>query len=500
MATLGLGSMVVQLDLDGADFIRNTGQARQALGQLPKEIDRTTASFHTNRTAARLASEGISEMAGISGHLVFGLERMTESALNAKGAFLLLGQTIAIIGGTLLVAGLVQAAQDYIKFGETVDQTIDRLKQEGEEQKKFADVRRTTIVSDLALKKDQAAADNELAGLRSRLAEDEVGQAMDVLKGKHEALNFFAIEERRRITETVPLERGRAAQLIELEQLISTRRIIAATEASAKIQEIQKAQLAKTQATYLEETQAFLAQIKTRLAAIDALRAATATALSRQPQLPKFGWTQGEPVSTGKDIFGLGGGSTFIPRQFEQIGLQSAGLLAGLAKVRELKGDMGTLAEALAQAGREGARADDIWQEMTLTEAGLLERSRALKEEFADTPGVLAALDRAMGQVEIGGFRLLVDEATRALAAMGKETSPAEMLAQLRDMLTTGIPAGVNASIPELQKLRLTLAELQAQVNQTTGSVIALAQNLAGAQAQAAAGTGTGGIQVFEEP
>jgi hypothetical protein len=60
------------------------------------------------------------------------------------------------------------------------------------------------------------------------------------------------------------------------------------------------------------------------------------------------------------------------------------------------------------------------------------------------------------------------------------------MLARLQELLTTGVPAGVNAAVPELGKLKQSVADLTAQLNAANGSVVALIGNLAGAgQAQA---------------
>jgi len=503
MATLGLGSMVVQLDLDGADFIRNTGQARQALGQMPREIDRTSNALNINRGAARLAARGLGELTGISGQVIFGFEQMTEKALAASGAIGLLGKAGialgAFTGAFLIGQGLGDELRNLRDFGELSSATVERLRKDNEEQKKWAAERQAAGRSALALQKDQVAAETDLAVLRAKIADDDVGAAEESLRGKLRTLDIEHKERRDTIVATVKSEWGQSAQLIAAAKLTADKRVVLMAGAADKIQEIQKAQLLKTQATYLEETQLFVQQIKARITAEQSLRAATTAALSRQPQIPKFGWTQGAPVATGTDAFGLGAGSTFIPRQFEQIGVQSAGLLAGLEKVRELKGDMATFAVPLAKAGEEGATADDIWREMTLTEAGLLERSRALKQEFADTPGVLNVLNQAMGKVEFGGFRTLVDQAKNALAAMGQETSVEAMLARLQELLTTGVPAGVNAAIPELDKLKLSMAGLRSEINATSGSVGVLIQNLAGAQAQAVVPVGGGGIQVFEE-
>src|SRR3990170_6830714 len=134
MATLGLGSMVVQLDLDGADFIRTTGQARQALGQLPREIDRTTSSLHLNRTAIRLASQGISEMTGISGPLIFNLERMTETGLGAAGALGAIAKAGLVVGTGLAAffvgQQLIAELRNLRDFGELTSSTTKRMEEE----------------------------------------------------------------------------------------------------------------------------------------------------------------------------------------------------------------------------------------------------------------------------------------------------------------------------------------------------------------------------------
>ncbi len=564
MATIGLGSMVVQLDLDGADFIRNTGQARQALGTIHEKVRafgsgpgglseatrltrnlagsiasevnpalgaminsmtvtaRTTSHFGISlstalvgltatttalaifisssneaakRQAALNAAIQVMDFGGVSGQLHQVIRDLDALDNSLQGAILTLTRTPGAFNVLDKLFGrdvMKQAAEDARAAEEELGRSIELPK----------------IMADATVKTEQA----RMALLDFQQAQLALGPQTAAIRQEMETLWAHEMDS---------LERATAAQrvLVDLEELRAKTAaaaigsgiewVIAATKAANDRLAIEQAfdkqaavlvagRVQKTKASYLEETQALLEQLKIRQAAEQALRASTAAALGRQPQQPTFGWAPGEAV-TSRDVFGL---PLSTVQGWEQIqtGFKSAGLLAGLEQLRQLKADMATFAVSLAKAGEEGARWIDVQDEIFSTEAGLLERTRALKQEYADQPGVLNALNEAMRKVEFGGFRVLVDEATKALAAMGQETSVEAMLARLAEILTTGIPAGVNAADPELQKLSVTVAGLRAQLDAANGSAAALAYTLAGTQAQAAAGTGTGGIQVFEEP
>jgi hypothetical protein len=142
----------------------------------------------------------------------------------------------------------------------------------------------------------------------------------------------------------------------------------------------------------------------------------------------------------------------------------------------------------------------DVDAEMMRIVTGLQERGRALNQEFADSPAVLDALNKTMRKVDFGAFRIEVARAKDALAALGQETSVEAMLARLAEILTTGIPAGVKAADPEIQKLTQSMMGLKAWVDAVNGSVIALEQNLAGAgQAPSSGGLPNTGAAVVEE-
>jgi len=447
MATLSLGSMVVQLDLDGADFVRNTKQAQQVLGQTRETVDRTSTAFRANRTAARFASEGISELTGLSGRLIFGFEQMVEKALSARGAFLLLGQAAAVIGGVILVAGVVQAVEEYIRLGETVSQTIERIKTEVEEQKKFAAARQAAASSARALAKDQIEVETELATIRATAAGDELGMAQVTVAGK---LKLLEIERRQRadtIVASVTSEQGQSVQLVALAKLTADKRRVIEQAFFLQVQEIRKA-------NFIKETSALIENLQAQLKARQDFDQAVQAAATRQ-----------------------------------QVG---GTILTAFGKAEDLRKDAATLAAGFQDLVQRGIPVRDLFPEIASASAALKLRLDALREEFAESPAALDLFERQLRGIDFGDFIQLAQGGRDALGQVDATTRAlGDQLVVLKDRLAKDLPAGVDAAVPEIQKLTASMAQLQAQVNGATGSVVNLIANLAAAgQAQAAVAAG----------
>jgi len=443
MATLGLGSMVVQLDLDGADFVRNTKQAQQVLGQTRETVDRASTSFRANRTAARFAAEGISELTGLSGRLIFGFEQMIEKALSARGAFLLLGQAAAVIGGVILVAGIVQAVEEYIRLGETVNQTIDRLKTEGEEQKKFAAARQAVAASARSLAKDQIEAEGELASARAKAAGDEIGGARATLAAKLQSLEFERRQRAEHIIATVTSEQGQSAQLLALEQLTATKRRVLREQSRLAETDLNKKR-------FVEETNALIENLQTQIKIRQDFDAKVAAAATRQ---------------------GFGGGA-----------------LLGLTKVKEFQQDVTTISAGFRDLVARGTPLTTLFPDIDAAGEQLASQMAMLKEQFAGSPTVLAELNRALGAVDFANFTKAIFSESLALRGFEDQTgSVGRGVTALAERLAKDLPAGVEASLPEIQKLTQSIAGLKGWVDATNGAVAALIANLGAAgQAQAA--------------
>ncbi|HEV8639647.1 MAG TPA: hypothetical protein VGV13_00935 [Methylomirabilota bacterium] len=160
-----LGSLVVQLDLDGAQFVRNTANARAAIERFgnstaatgqPLEIVRSqTERFgatvdRSTRGVTRLATR-LADISGVIapelGGFISVLERNLGSLEMTVGrttsAFGLLGAAGAAVGAFLIARQIGEAMSEWIGLGASVETYKKRLEETVAAQNKFADAHNT---------------------------------------------------------------------------------------------------------------------------------------------------------------------------------------------------------------------------------------------------------------------------------------------------------------------------------------------------------------------
>src|SRR3990172_6053786 len=196
-----VGALIVELRANAVQFQAEMEKARGSLR-------RTGGSFSTaERTATRFAAQGLGSIIPGAQGASFALERVIQSTLRAGGAWRLLGQAGVIVGGVLAVAAGVQWLEANIRnwwrLGETVSQTLDRMKKAAEEQKQFAADRLRAVTLQAGLEKQlvQLRGQSAVATLRAIGAERSAEEA--ALTTRLELIDRERMERQRGITQSI---------------------------------------------------------------------------------------------------------------------------------------------------------------------------------------------------------------------------------------------------------------------------------------------------------
>lgn len=384
MATIG--TLLVELRANAAQF--------QA------EIDRTRRATHAagdtmalvQRKAENFAEQGLARIVPISGQAGDALVDLIGNTERGARAIQAFAKAWIVVEGALAVGKVVEEAEHWLRYGETLAGATERLREWNTEQAAFAATMsrsRTTI----------DALDRELATLRgdqekileidarTRLQRAQQGTAAgsdDRVKAEVKALAIAREQERKMLDERA--RQREAADAAIIASMVKVR---------------DAAILAQRQ-----ETEALGESLKLRLTARQAFE---------------------ERLGTG----GLGGGLTAglrAAREFRQAIDEEARQLAFLE--REGIATQTALVEA-----REGARQEAIAQ------------AAQLRQQYAAYPEVLATIDRSLGAIEWGNFGAEVargrDYIDQNIASVGQlQTAQAEYAAKLNDLMTTMQHAG----------------------------------------------------------
>ncbi|MDD5305548.1 MAG: hypothetical protein PHS14_20805, partial [Elusimicrobia bacterium] len=234
-----IGSLVVRLNMDGSDFQRNIGKARDGLQETGAMSSKTEHAL--SQMAAKGFGTAIPAAEGFEHQLSRGIAQMSK----ATGWLGMLGQAAVIAGGALLVAAGVQALQHWIRTGEA----IWKVKENLEKLTQAANDERAAIDKRIALQRTMMTTLAQLLG-------DEVT-----------AVRIAEQARRDEITKTFAFGAQRNAQLaksdeityLQLKKLRDTRD----DEELKKLQELRDSQIKAWQ----QETGALIEQYKARLTA-----------------------------------------------------------------------------------------------------------------------------------------------------------------------------------------------------------------------------------------
>lgn len=408
MATIG--SIVVELQANTAQFHQEMGKAANSLG----EVHRQSAA--SERAIASFAARGIGTVIPAAQGAEFAIHKLIDRALHAAGALRLLGAAGAIIGGSLLVAAGVQRLQDEIKnwlaLGETISQTTERLKQEADEQDKFATRRKAAVVLLIGLEGQLAQARGEASAAALRAQGDEPGAAGATLEAQAAAIQLEKQQRDRNIIETIAAGERRNQALIASEALLSERRIKISEDYYATIKKLQEDATAKAIAQFQTETTALLDSLQKRTQLRKQLEDEATAAAQRQ-----------------------GLGDVFAPFQQQD----------------QVRRDADSIAKGFALLLDKGAAFRDVFPEILRIDAEFQARGFS---------GFAAAVDRFQG-----------DLSTLRISSKSIEDSFSGLSKRLGDDMPAAVRAAGAAMDPFIQRLQL----MEIQSNRTAGAIAALA-------------------------
>ena len=411
MATIG--SLVLELQANAAQFHQEMGKARDGL-------ERTGRSFGgVERTAVRFAAQGLGAVVPAAEGFEHSIQRVIQSAMSAGGALRLLGQAGLVVGGTLAVAAGVQWLQDNLRnwreFGETVSQTLDRLKAEAEEQQKFAEARKRAVTLGLGLRQQEIQMETTLGQARATAAGDELGAAHEAFAGRLKLIEVERQQRERSIVESVASGMKRDELLTQSARIALNARLAANEEYAAKALKLQEDVKQKQTKAWLDETDVLREQLKSRLDARKAFE-----------------------TQLGQGAAGLG---------------LTTSTAQGFAALRTIRESLGKAAADIAFQRREGWITEtDMTQEREATRQRGMQALSALKEQFAGVAAVVDAVESTLSTLSVTNFGTQIEEGRvwvdRFVATTG------ELNTRIWELETrfNALPTDIDRALPELKK------------------------------------------------
>jgi hypothetical protein len=377
----------------------------------------------------------IAEVAGVSPRMTAGLLQAAQGTRVLAGAMMVLNRAALPL---LIIFTAIEAAK-FLGVWDALQDRIGLSTKRFEELVKVHEKFNTELTafqsSQREFTKERITADTAIAVSARTAAGDVLGAEREKLAG---SLVLLGIEKAARSSEAREKFKDETLQRLALQDLDRThlaKLLAARAEFVAKSIEL-------TKTRFLQETTLALDAVKRQIEAREKFTAATQAAAGRQ------------------DVGGT--------------------ILTGFGKIEDLRRDAAQLAAGFRDLEQRGTPLSTLFPDIERTSAALVARVQALNEEFRDSPAVLTLLDQKLRGLALGDFSTLITGGTVALR--GFETtggSTAASISALASRLTTELPAGVNIADGEIRRLRGTLADLQAQVDATTGSVIGLVDALA---------------------
>jgi hypothetical protein len=357
--------MVVQLDLDGASFVRNTSQAKGALKKLGGDFELS------KRQAAGFAQEGLGAIATISPRVANALADIAARSTAGMQALQLLGKAAVGVGLFMAAMDLGQRIRDLAEFGETADAAAERLKQATETETKFLQERSAAIKGLIGLQQERLTAEGELAAALARARGDEIGATLAVLRTKLQTLGLEDAARRRQITESVKDHEARAQQLITLEETTAARRLAIQTELARQREATELAIIKKIQET---EKAAVDATERIRTAAVGAAKA---------------------------------------------LGIETS-IFQGFQEVDQLTKDVEGFSKGIEDFAKKGVDHRDLFKTIGDVQAAVDEKVRGLNERFKEQPAVLERIKTAVQGLEFGGLADRLDETVRQIQGLSE--------------------------------------------------------------------------------
>lgn len=435
MATVG--SIVVELRANSAQFHQEMGKARTGIEQTGKSFG------HAQTTLTNFAAKGLGAVIPAAQGVEHSIARVIAGATRMGGVLGALGTAGLIVGGTLAVAAGVQWIQDNIKnwliFGETVSSTLDRLNEEAEAEKKFLADRRNAISQLATIEAQRAQVRAGIAGANAKLANDPLGEAQASVRG---ALEAAAAQKRVNDERAFGVQDAiRKNQILAAnERLHQEQRIKALRDYDVAVTAVREAQTQKTIKAFVDETSALMDQLQTRLQTREQIEARAAAAAQRTP---------------------------------------GAGVFGGFAAIRDLIKDQKDLALGFAAWLDAGVPLETLLGSILATEEGLKARAVELLDIYREFPGVLAPFKELIQNIAIGGFQTAIDAGRNQLVALGLTMNALDTSVMvLAKRLGDDLPAGINRADPATVRLIQRFQLLKAAADAAGTSVANLEASL----------------------
>lgn len=477
---------------NAAQFHAEIGKAGKGLGEFSGHVNTT------EHTLARFASRLADQVAP-------GFGGMVHAAATARGAFAALQPIVIGVIGALGGFALGNAIQNFAKLREeghgfveamklAVGATKDfeeRMKAAAEEEQKFNEQLKTAGSLRLGFAKQLASAGAEAAVSARTLQGDEIGAAEATLQGK---LALIEIERKER-ERTIILSKLRAQDervfLQQNDAIYLAARNAAYVKNAADVKKIQDDLTAKQVEKWKAETGDLIAELRARVSA-----------------------RQQFESELGQGAAGLG---------------LDKSVAGGIKEVADLRKAVEKSGQEIAFLEREGLLSSrDAAEERLRLQEAFMGKVEALRDKFGGTSTnfftdifdegnlrvvtgilehgvpalgpVLDALNRLVSDVGFGNFGLQVERGRQFVDQfIASSTQLDAALDQLRDRLAVGVPAAVDQTSAEFQKLVRDLNEVAFSFARATGQALAFEQALAGARTSRGPGFNTGVAPVPEE-
>ena len=439
-----IGSLVVSLKANTAQFTSGMESVRGG-------IEKTRGSFGgAERAVASFAARGIGAVVPAAEGMEHSIARMTEKALAAGGALRLVGQAAIVVGGVLAVAAIVQAAQDWIKYGETVSQVKERLEETTKAMREAVEAAQRWGALRRGLQQQLIQSHQELEQAVTLALGDELGAARAAFEGK---LALIEIERKVRedsIQRTVGLGQQRDQALVVSNEIAINKIKLAHQEWDKALLAISEKEQAVQIKAWVDETKQYIDELKARL---DARRA------------------------------------------FESSLGQAAGLLgvedsaaAGFRQVAALRSAFTRSTQDIAFLQQTGAlSSQDALTERTKAIEGVIRKAGEIREKFGGISSVAAALDKTVNAIQFNAFSEELEKARGWAENLARAEGDATAAADALDEAIVAVATGATTAIPEIQNLARAVSGLRDNLNAAWRDALGLASALSASHAQDAA-------------
>jgi hypothetical protein len=277
MATIG--AVITEFRANAGQFFQETGKVITTT----EKVGRTAGV--SQRQMANYATQGLGAVIPAAEGAEHAIATVITSLLKMGGVLALLGKGAILTGGFITGVMIGQRLKDeianWLEWGETINQTTERLKEETESQKKFATERERSVRLLINLEKERRAAASEaqverLTGRPLDIAAEEREAALEQETLKRQ------IRERDILAATIGFEERRRKALIESAQITANERLKIERKYVNDVAKANQEALDAAKKTYVDQTNALLEQLQKRVQMREQIECQAGAAAQRQ--------------------------------------------------------------------------------------------------------------------------------------------------------------------------------------------------------------------------